>query len=141
MAVDTSADPILGDDGYPHESELQRIREWPWEEGWRGLMAYVRRRWQYADAGYWEQQGDRFRIATAGWSGNESLVGAMEQNWMFQSICAVAWHRGGEYVYDVKEWADVDGKRQLVRDPATPLDEHGSIPCTVRADDATGEDR
>ena len=122
-------DPMLGDNGYPHEDELRRIREWPWEGGFRGLMEYVRLRWAYADNGYWTQQGDRFRIATAGWSGNESLIGAMEDNWMFQSLCAVSWHKGGLYIYDVQEWDDNPdkGKRRLLRDPATPLDENRSV--------------
>jgi hypothetical protein len=124
-------DPILGEDGYPHESELRRIREWPWEGGFRSLMEYVRRRWAYADAGYWEQQGDRFSISTAGWSGNEDIIGALEQNQMFHVLCPVAWRRGGHYVYDVQEWSDgPEGKRVLIRDPATPMKDGFTVnPC------------
>lgn len=129
-------DPILGDDGYPHEDELRRIREWPWDApgqtGFRALMDYLRRRWQHAEQGYWEQQGDRFSISTAGWSGNESLIEALEQNQMFQMLCPVSWRRGGHYVYDVRQWDDnpEKGKRRLLRDPATPLNDAGSVdPC------------
>lgn len=116
-------DPILGDDGYPSEQELQRIRDWPWEGGFRSLMAYVRERWAYADAGYWEQHGDRFAISTAGWSGNESMVSALEDNQMFSMLCPVAWRRGGHYVYDAQDWDDnpEPGKRKRNRDPATPM--------------------
>ena len=125
-------DPVLGSEGYPHEVELQRISEWPWEGGFRSLMDYVHRRWQYADVGYWEQEGDRFAISTGGWSGNESLVGAMEANMMFQSLCAVSWQTGGHYVYDVRVWDENEepGKRVFVRDPATPLGKHGRVVAT-----------
>lgn len=115
-------DPILGEDGYPHDLELKRIREWPWEDGFRSLMEYVRRRWAYAEHGYWTQEGDRFSISTAGWSGNESLVGALEQNNMFQTLCAWSWRRGGHYVYDVREWGEGPNGKQLIRDPATPAE-------------------
>lgn len=116
-------DPLLGDDGYPSEIELQRIREWPWEDGFRPLMAYILPRWQYADAGYWRQRGDRFAISTAGWSGNESIIDALEANTMFAMLCPVSWRRGGHYVYDVQDWdSNPDrSKRKLVRDPATPM--------------------
>lgn len=122
-------DPVLGSEGYPHLIELQRIREWPWEGGFRSLMDYVHRRWQYADVGYWKQEGDRFAISTGGWSGNEDLVAAMMDNMMFQSLCSISWQRGGHYVYDVQEWGN-DEPKTLVRDPATPLGKHGSVVAT-----------
>ena len=122
--TDPADDPILGEDGYPSEAELQRIREWPWEGGFRSLMDYVRRRWQYAEHGYWTQRGDHFEISTGGWSGNESIIGALEANQMFSMLCPLSWRRGGHYVYDVQEWDDnpEPGKRVLVRDPATPAE-------------------
>ena len=99
-------------------------------------MAYIRDRWRYADAGYWEQQGDRFAISTGGWSGNESIIGALEQNRMFSMLCAWSWRRGGHYVYDVREWSEgPDGKRVLVRDPATPAIEAEAAADALRERD------
>ena len=118
-----SAEPVLANNGYPSEAELTRIREWPWGGGFRSLMEYVRERWAYADNGYWEQEGDRFAISTAGWSGNEDIISALEANQMFLMLCPVSWRRGGHYVYDVQNWDDnpEKGKRKLIRDPATPM--------------------
>lgn len=126
--TDPALDPILGDNGYPHEIELQRIRTWPMDD-FRALMEYVRLRWKYADMGGWRQRGDRFRLATGGWSGNESLIGALESNWGFRALCGLSWHRGGLYFFDVREWDDNPdkGKRVQVTSPETPLDEHGFV--------------
>ena len=65
----------------------------------------------------------RFDISTGGWSGNEDIIGALEQNQMFHMLCPVSWRRGGHYIYDVQEWSN-DEPRKLIRDPATPM--HGS---------------
>lgn len=119
--MSSSEDQILDDNGYPSDAELKRVEEWPWQDGFRPLMAYVFARWKYADIGYWQQEGDRFAISTGGWSGNEDLIQALEANQMFRSLCAYSWRRGGHYVYDVREWGGGEGdNRILVRDPATP---------------------
>jgi hypothetical protein len=118
-------DPILGDNGYPSEQELTRIREWDTiKNGYRALMAYVRDRWTYADMGYWSQEGDRFALSTGGWSGNESIIDELHSNFAFWAICFVSHHAGGHYVFDVRDFGepDEDGSRYLSRDPETPLE-------------------
>jgi hypothetical protein len=119
-------DPMLGDEGYPTEQELQRIRAWPMDD-FRALMAYIKPRWEHY--GSFDQRGDRFRLATGGWSGNESIIDALEGNWMFQTLCPESWRTGGLYIYDVQQWDDnpEEGKRLRLRDAATPLDEWGSV--------------
>lgn len=128
--LDVGDIPFLADGGYPSEAELQAIRDWPWQKGFRGLMVnYVAPRWKYGDMGYWRQRGDRFDISTGGWSGNEDIISALQQNLMFQMLCPVAWRRGGHYVFDVQNWGDDDDgdHRRLIRDPATPVDEFGFV--------------
>jgi hypothetical protein len=100
-------DPIRGDDGYPHDIELNRIKEWGHEDH-VGLMEYVKRRWTYPD--YWaeadiDEYGSTYReytISTGGWSGNESLISALESNLMFNVLAPWSWRRGGHYVYRVR---------------------------------------
>ena len=74
---------------YPSEEELLRIRTWPAAEG-HELMDYVRERWGYADAGYWARsetpESVTYRLSTAGWSGNEDLVVALQENLLFWSM-------------------------------------------------------
>jgi hypothetical protein len=111
---DPEDDPVLGSEGYPHDMELQRIRTWP-DPVWPGqlfeldaLMQYVRARWRHPE--YWEERdvideeykGQRersYKFSTGGWSGNESLVGAMEEHPLLGLIAPTSWRRGGHYEY------------------------------------------
>lgn len=88
-------------DGYPDEEELQAIRTWDWHD-LDGLMAFVHDLWTYADCGYWDQQGDAYRLSTGGWSGNEDIIEALQENRMFWTLCWVSSRRGGHYEFEVK---------------------------------------
>lgn len=90
-------------DGYPDDQELKIIEDWPYQSGYDKLMEYVYDRWRYADCGYWCQIDSSFQISTGGWSGNESLIQAMEHNRMFWAMCWVSSRRGGQYEFEVKE--------------------------------------
>jgi hypothetical protein len=88
----------VDDDGYPEESELKQITEWPWRDI-PALLEFVRERWCYQN--FWAQQDDLLRISTGGWSGNESLVRAMQDNRVFWSMCWASSRRGGHYEFDL----------------------------------------
>lgn len=102
----------MDSDGYPEEDELQAVREWPYSD-LPGMMDYVRERWRYADDGYWrvfhgtdelsKQPLTVYTIRTGGWSGNESLVGAMQENSMFMAICWEQSCRGGQYEFRIPD--------------------------------------
>ena len=84
---------------YPDEEELQKIREWNCED-FSGLMEYVEKRWRYAELGYWRKTRTRYYISTGGWSGNEEIVQAMQENvvlWMFYWKQST---RGGHYILE-----------------------------------------
>jgi hypothetical protein len=89
----------LDDDGYPAEDSVTQVAEYPirGREDCAALLAAVREVWQYADCGYWSQDGDLFTISTAGWSGNESLIGAMQDNAIFWMLCWQSSRRGGHF--------------------------------------------
>ena len=87
---------------YPTRYAIRRIRTWPYEKGWVALMDYVKARWWTPEWG-WTQEGRFYRFSTGGWSGNESLVGAMEGNRMFWSLCWESSRRGGHYVIEIPE--------------------------------------
>jgi hypothetical protein len=108
LDVDPANDPIRGDDGYPHDIELERIRSWPLSvtADFEAVMDYVGRRWSYPDRWSKERYKTstdrvelRYEFSTGGWSGNESLVAAMEENQMLQTMGAYSWQRGGHYEY------------------------------------------
>jgi hypothetical protein len=85
-------------DGYPTDEELDKIKTWDYKD-YCGLMAYVHARWKYADCGYWEQKDKTYKLHTAGWSGNESIVNAMQENIMFWLLYWFSTTRGGHYIF------------------------------------------
>lgn len=99
-------------DGYPSEEELTRVRTWPYGD-LPGLFAYLKERWAYADMGYWVEENEAakdaidtahvkvYRISTAGWSGNESLIEAMQENPVLWAICWYSARRGGHFEFHV----------------------------------------
>ncbi|HXF71676.1 MAG TPA: hypothetical protein VNO79_03585 [Actinomycetota bacterium] len=98
----------IGGEGYPTEQDLATVANWPAAdpEGW---FAFVRERWWAADWGWREYSGlDKwgrpvrvYALSTAGWSGNESLIDAMERNWMLWGKTWVLSRRGGHYEFHV----------------------------------------
>lgn len=91
----------MDEHGYPDEAELTRIAEWPLDDC-IGLVVYVRSLWRYADSGFWYYDSDGYlNMATAGWSGNEELIGALKKNHVFWGLCWESSHRGGRHVFRV----------------------------------------
>ncbi len=93
----------MDDDGYPTEEELAKIRAWPWQDS-AGLMAFIKSIWYLADWGWHEKPGEKgkvhYAISTAGWSGNESLIEAMQANEMFWLLNWKSSRRGGHYEFE-----------------------------------------
>ncbi len=85
--------------GYPEECELKEIREWDYHD-FKGLMEYVEGLWRYADWGF-RAKRKVYRLSTGGWSGNESIIGALQENLMFWSVCWWKAQRGGHYVFEL----------------------------------------
>ncbi len=100
----------LDEDGYPTEEMLQAIREWKGD--YAELLAQVRLAWRYADCGYWSEnsydwmdieRGSEYHASTAGWSGNESLIEALEGNRIFWAMCWYSSTRGGHHVFRIRQ--------------------------------------
>ena len=88
---------------YPTKGALRAIRGWRLYEGdsWHGLMRYVREFWNYADIGYFRQEGSMYYLSTAGWSGNEEIIKALQKNYTFWIMCWVSSRRGGHYEFEI----------------------------------------
>lgn len=120
IVADSTYSPTFDEDGYPTEETLERIRSWPINDdsGPLELLQYVRDAWYYPDR-FFELDappddypdlmrnicGPRrwFYVSTAGWSGNESLIEALQHNVIFWMLCWWSSRRGGHYIFEVRD--------------------------------------
>lgn len=102
----------LDEDGYPNEDAFELIKIWHWSDA-RGWFEFIKSIWAYADWGWHEKDVPhewkkdtivhRYEISTAGWSGNEYLIRAMESNSMMMATQWVQSRRGGHYIFELNE--------------------------------------
>lgn len=110
---DHLSEPTFDSDGYPTDETLDAIRQWsPLDI--RGLMEFIAEAWR--DFGFFEKRppvldednGCYWCCATGGWSGNESLLGALGENVV---AYAVSWNlsrRGGYHEFHVPKYEGGD---------------------------------
>jgi len=101
---------FLDEDGYPTESALEIIKLWPYDDltGW---FKFIEDIWYMKSWGWHEIDTvdniygnvHEYHISTAGWSGSESIIGAMQQNWTLWSISWVQSRRGGHYIFQTRK--------------------------------------
>ena len=95
--------PTFDSDGYPTEETLEIIAKW--ENDYENLMEFVREAWRWKDD-YFHltiKDGERMHeLHTGGWSGNESLMGALKQNQLFWVMCWQESRRGGHYKFIIR---------------------------------------
>lgn len=105
-------EPEFDSSGYPTEGTLEVIRKWPMETyaNAHDLMLYCQRAW--SDYGFLRCSKRRTRpwknskilewhwtAVTGGWSGNESILSALEDNTMFWMVCWEMSERGGRHEF------------------------------------------
>lgn len=96
---------------YPTDAALAKIEAWPWEDA-AGLLDFVRAIWHWPEFGVSDElrpheaevvhaePEDRFlRLATGGWSGNESIIGALDRNVVAIAMLWCLSSRGGLHIY------------------------------------------
>lgn len=102
---------LRDEDGYPTAPCLHLIREWHWKDP-TGWFEFIQQQWYYSDWG-WNSRvaAHRFKedvfvmehhISTAGWSGNEAIIAAMEKNDMLWWSTWFQSQRGGHYIFEVE---------------------------------------
>lgn len=120
-------DPSFDRDGYPSDWTLKKIEEWPFP--FIGLTEFLQEAWTYPE--YFkvsEPDSGAVEIvaATAGWSGNESLIMALRENHAFWAMCWQRSERGGRYIFTLpKESKSLHGPNCSMRSmdgPAKPCD-------------------
>lgn len=104
---------FLDDDGYPTDDALTIIEKWSWEDK-KGWFDFIHGIWHLASWGWKEcdviddvtgEKNYCYYISTAGWSGNESIIHAMQKNNFMWAVTWVQSRRGGHFIFqrDIKE--------------------------------------
>jgi hypothetical protein len=113
LIVDTllAEEEMLDEDGYPTIAAERIIELWPWEDK-KGWFAFIESIWHLRSWGWYEGEEVhdfykdtlvyRYNISTAGWSGNEGLIAAMQKNDMLWHTTWVQSRRGGHYIFEVE---------------------------------------
>ena len=97
------------DDGYPTDAVLEKITNWSHTDKFVHLMEFVKDIWWQADWGWQEYNTKDYKnrheitydISTGGWSGNESIISALQDNRLFWMFCWEQSKRGGHYRFKV----------------------------------------
>lgn len=105
----------LDEDGYPTEDALELIEKWHFNDA-KGWFNFIHNIWYMPGWGWGEGEDKhdfykdrkvyRYDVSTAGWSGNESIIRAMERNSMMWHLNWVQSRRGGHYIFELYEVND-----------------------------------
>ncbi len=109
MSSEVVVEDWVDDDGYPTEEALEWIKTYDVvEKGYKEVFDKIFELWAIYEpyyAGYDHnilgKMFDVWELSTAGWSGNESIVAAMEQNWLLWAMTWYSSKRGGHYVFHI----------------------------------------
>ena len=103
------------EDGYPTDAALDVIKLWHWSDP-KGWFDFIKSLWSYSDWGWKEgvepseftegMKVYRYNISTAGWSGNESIIHAMQKSGMMWFLTWVQSRRGGHYIFELRNFED-----------------------------------
>jgi hypothetical protein len=96
--------PSFDQDGYPTQKTLEAITTWPIRNNFdiAELLEFVDAAWSHMPfAIRTEGEGRKQYIycATGGWSGNEGIIAALQQNHLFWGLCWLESRRGGGYKF------------------------------------------
>jgi hypothetical protein len=93
---------MIDSDGYPTEETLQKIREWDTFKDLPGFVDYVCENWYNGFPPKLDREKGCLQLSTAGWSGCESVIGAMRDNKGFWWRCWYQTRCGGHHWFRIK---------------------------------------
>jgi len=91
----------LDNDGYPTDETLNNIK--CYNGDYYDLFNEIEYLFdQYGGADF-DSKNNQWTLVTGGWSGNESIILAIESNILMYQSCWESSHRGGKFVFKIKE--------------------------------------
>lgn len=105
---------MLDQHGYPTEETLETIEKWDYiSTGPVPLLEYVVENWNYGIHESWFK-AETFSLATGGWSGNEDVLEALRNNFLFWAMHWDSSHRGGKVVFHLTRQQMKELKERLL---------------------------
>jgi hypothetical protein len=106
---------MLDEDGYPTQASLDIIKLWHWTDA-KGWFKFIESLWHLKSFGWAEGEAPHdfvkdeivylYEISTAGWSGNEEIIRAMQENDFMWELNWVQSRRGGHYIFELKDYGN-----------------------------------
>lgn len=90
---------MFDQDGYPTKVILGQISIWPLDSKDKVIELYELLKVLFKHYGSVERVGNFMQITTGGWSGNESVIDALQENVIFWTLYWESSHRGGMHVF------------------------------------------
>ena len=102
---------------YPNDEQIEQVKVWKFDRptAFTEFMEFVKsigHYWPNSDPFGWKQDGQIYHVSTGGWSGNEEIIGAMRDNFIFWSVCWQQSNRGGHYVFELPD-PDIYFRKQV----------------------------
>lgn len=92
-------------DGYPTDTALEMIKSWDVFKHKEEFIQFLYDIWHWDNM--IESTGDSLKLHTGGWSGNEDVIGALQENTMFWMFAWEWSKRGGHYKFDLSRIRDM----------------------------------
>jgi hypothetical protein len=90
---------------YPTNKELKIIEDWDFtKQSVKNFLDFIKKIWNWANVGFYQLKGKRIlrlELHTGGWSGNEDIIVAIQNNELFWLICWQKSVRGGHYYFRI----------------------------------------
>ena len=90
---------LFDNDGYPTQEALLEVSRFDSVKDIDGYMNLIKSLWSYPDR--FVLNDSELYLSTGGWSGNESVIAAMKENFFF-FIAHTKWIRGGHFWFSLK---------------------------------------
>jgi hypothetical protein len=96
----------MKNDIYPTEEELDKIRNYDTiKDSIEEFINFLKEKWEYADCGYFTRNYSyneiELELHTGGWSGNEDIIAALQENRLFWMFYWQKSERGGHYYFKI----------------------------------------
>jgi len=89
---------------YPDEETLEVIKKYdPIKDDIDTFLEVIHDAWNYADDGGFVKKGKKLELHTYGWSGNEDIIQALQDNHFFFSLYWDKSEKGGHYYFTIQK--------------------------------------